>query len=217
MSGQVKPRRYNSPVRAQGAQQTRSRIVAAARELFVENGYPATTIAAVAARAQVAADTIYATFGSKLALLKAVLDVVVGGDEQDVALLDRPGPQAMRAETDQVQQVVMLAAGLTEQLERIAPVDAVLRGAAAVDAEAARLRADVQLRQRREAMRTSVSWIARRGALRAGLSEEDAAAVLWTLASPEVHAMYRQAWGWSPERYHVWLRDTLLQTLLDPA
>jgi AcrR family transcriptional regulator len=197
-----------------GAHQTRSRIVAAARSLFLENGYPATTIAAVARRAEVAPDTVYTTFGGKLALLRAVLDLVVGGDDEDVKVLDRPGPQAMRAEADQRRQVAMLAAGVAVQLDRIAPIDAVLRSAAAVDAGAAELRADIQLRQRREAMRVAVSWIAANGPLRPGLAESDAAAIVWTLTSPEVHALYREGCGWSRERYESWLREALLEALL---
>lgn len=210
----VNTRVYRSPARAAAAQMTRSRIVAAARELFVRDGYPATTIAEVARRAEVAPDTVYAVFGGKLALLKSVMDTVVGGDEQDVALLDRPGPQAMRSEPTQRRQVAMLAAGLAEQLERISPLDAVLRGAATVDAGAAELRADLQLRQRREAMLTCVSWIAARGPLRAGLTEADAGAMVWTLASPEVYAMYTDVWGWSRDRYQAWLLETLLALLL---
>jgi AcrR family transcriptional regulator len=214
MTVEVKPRRYHSPTRTAAARETRSRIVVAASQLFGENGYPATTIAAIARRAEVAPDTVYATFGGKLAVLKATMDVVVGGDEQDVDLLDRAAPQAMRAEIDQRRQIAMFAAGLTRQLERIAPVDAILRGAAAVDPAAAELRADLQLRQRRAAMRTCVSWIAANGPLRAGLTDDDAAAVVWTLTSPEVYAMYRDSWAWSADRYEDWLHETLLDALL---
>lgn len=213
----VKPRSYHSPARSAAARETRARIVASARQLFVENGYPATTIAAVAGRAEVAPDTVYATFGGKLALLRAVLDVVVGGDDEDVKVLDRAGPQAMRAEPDQRRQVAMLAAGVAGQLDRIAPMDAVLRSAAAVDAGAAELRADLQLRQRREAMLTSVSWIAAHGPLRAGLTVPDAAAVVWTLTSPEVHALLRDGCGWSRQRYERWLCEVLLDALLPAA
>lgn len=106
---------------------------------------------------------------------------------------------------------------MAEQLDRIAPIDAVLRSAAAVDADAAELRADLQLRQRREAMCTSVSWIAANGPLRSGLTEQDAVAVVWTMASPEVHALYRDGCGWSRKRYENWLCDALLHTLLPPA
>lgn len=188
--------------------------MAAAHELFLERGFPATTVAAVARRAQVSPDTVYSTFGSKSALLKEVLDVVVGGDDEDVALLDRAGPQAMRAEPDQRTQLAMFAAGVTAQLERVRPVDDILRSAAAVDPVAAELRADVQLRQRRAAMRTIVSWIAEHGPLRNGTSQEEAAAIVWTLTSPEVHVMLRDSSGWSPERYEQWIRETLISSLL---
>lgn len=188
--------------------------MATARELFLERGYPATTIAAVARRAGVSADTIYSVFGSKSTLLKEVLDVVIGGDDAQVALLDRAGPQAVRAEPDQRRQLEMFATGITDQLERVRPMDDILRSAAAVDAVAADLRADLQLRQRRESMRTVVAWIAARGPLRDGLSQEDAAAVVWTLTSSEVHLMLRDTWGWSRGRYAQWLQNTLTATLL---
>ncbi|MBA2577221.1 MAG: TetR/AcrR family transcriptional regulator [Actinomycetota bacterium] len=192
-------------------------MVTGARALFLEHGYPATTIASIARRAGVSPDTVYKAFGSKIALLKEVLDVVVGGDDEDVALLDRPGPQAVRQETDQRRQLAMFAAGMTEQLERFRPMDDVLRSAATVDREAAALRDDMQLRQRRDAMRAVVAWIASNGPLREGLSEEDAAAVVWTLTSSEVHLMLRESWGWPPEQYTVWLRDTLTASLLAAA
>jgi AcrR family transcriptional regulator len=196
------------------ARETRRRVVAAARELFLDQGYAATAIAAVARRAQVSPDTVYSAFGSKVALLKEVLDVVVGGDDERVALLDRTDPQAMRAEPNQRTQLAMFAAGMTAQLERVRPVDDILRSAAAVDPVAAELRADIQLRQRRAAMRTVVSWLAAHGSLRNRMSEEEAAAIVWTLTSPEVHLMLRDTWGWSPQRYEQWLRETLTSSLL---
>jgi AcrR family transcriptional regulator len=207
-------RSYRSPLREAQARETRRRVVSAARDLFLDRGYAATTIAAVARGAEVSADTVYSTFGSKIAVLKAVLDVAVGGDDTDVAILDRPDPQAMRAEPDQRRQVAMFAAGMTAQLERIRPLDDILRGAAAVEPVAADLRTDLQERQRRAAMATVVSWIAAHGPLRDGLSEEEATAVVWTLTSPEVHRMLRETSGWSAQRYEQWLRETLTDGLL---
>ncbi|MGZ4506631.1 MAG: TetR/AcrR family transcriptional regulator [Blastococcus sp.] len=207
-------RAYSSPLRAAQARETRRRVLDAARDLFLEQGYPTTTVATVARRAQVSADTVYSVFGSKAALLKEVLDVVVAGDDEDVAVLQRTDPQAMRAEPDQRRQLAMFAAGMTGQLERIRPMDDVLRSAAAVDPAAAELRADLQLRQRRTAIATVVSWVAANGPLRTGLSQEEATAVTWTLTSPEVHQMLRDTWGWPAERYEQWLRDTLTGSLL---
>ena len=106
-------RGYHSPLRESQARETRRRVIDSARDLFLEQGYPATTIAAVARRAGVSADTIYSTFGSKGALLKEVLDVVIGGDDAPSPLLDRADPQAMRAEPDQRRQLAMFAAGIT--------------------------------------------------------------------------------------------------------
>jgi AcrR family transcriptional regulator len=205
-------RTYTSPLRAAQAQDTRRRVLAAARDLFLAQGYPATTIAAVARRAEVSPDTVYSAFGSKTALLKAVLDVVVAGDDEEIAVLDRADPQAMRAEPDQRIQLAMFAAGMTGQLERLRPMDDVLRSAAAVDAAAAELRADLQQRQRRSAIATVVSWVAAHGPLR--LPEEEATAITWTLTSPEVHHMLRDTWEWPRERYEQWLRDTLTSSLL---
>jgi AcrR family transcriptional regulator len=207
-------RAYTSPLRAAQAQETRRRVVAAARELFLAQGYPATTIAAVAGRAGVAPDTVYSAFGTKVALLKEVLDVAVAGDDADVAVLDRRDPQAMRAEPDQRKQLAMFAAGMTGQLERIRPMDDVLRSAAAVDAAAADLRADLQLRQRRAAISTVISWVSAHGPLRDGLPDDEATAITWTLTSPEVHQMLRDTWGWPRERYEEWLRQTLTRSLL---
>lgn len=212
-----RPRTYHSPLRDAQARDTQRRVVLGARELFLEHGYPATTMVAVARRAGVSVDTVYNVFGSKSALLKAVFDAVIGGDHEDVALLDRPGPQAVRAEPDQRRQLELFAAGITDQLERVRPMDDILRSAAAVDAVAADLRADLHLRQRREAMRAVAGWIAARGPLRHGKPQEDAAAVLWTLTSPEVHLMLRDTWGWPRERYEEWLRGTLISTLLPPG
>jgi AcrR family transcriptional regulator len=212
-----RPRAYRSPLRAAQARETRSRVVHSARELFLEQGYPQTTIAAVAARAGVSPDTIYSTIGSKIALLREVLDVVIGGDDEDVALLDRTGPQAVRAEPDQRRQLTMFATGITDQLERIRPIDDVLRSAAAVDPAAAELRADLQLRQRKSAMAAVVSWVSAHGPLRSGLSAEDAAAIVWTLTSPEVHLLLRDSSDWPRKRFEEWLATTLIASLLPPG
>jgi AcrR family transcriptional regulator len=214
MSGPVKRRAYTSTLRTEKAAATRARILESARTLFADHGYPATTLEQVGQRAGVAADTVLHVFGSKRALLAAVIDVAVGGDDEDVAVLDREGPQAMRRETDQRRQISMLAHGMTEQLERVRPVDDILRSAAAVDPEARALRDDIQLRQRRAAMSQVVTWIAANGALKDGLTVTQATDILWTLTSPEVHQLLRQQCGWAAARYEAWLRDSLESSML---
>ena len=214
MSEPVKRRPYRSTLRAEQAANTRARILASARELFADAGYPQTTLGQVAAAAGVAADTVLHVFGSKKALLRAVLDVVIGGDDAQVRVLDRDEPQAMRRETDQRRQIAMFSAGMTQQLERIRPLDDILRSAAVVDADARELREDIQLRQRREAMTTIALWIAANGDLRFDLGVQDAADIIWTLTSPEVHQLLREHCAWDVEKYQKWLRDVLEQSLL---
>lgn len=210
----VKRRTYTSALRQERAAATRRRVIAAAVRRFLAGGYAGTTIAAVADEAAVAPDTVFHLFGSKRGLLQAAMDTVIGGDDEDVALLDRTDPQAMRAEPDQRRQIAMFAHGMRVQLERVRPVDDMLRSAAATDPDIAGLRADLQLRQRRQAMSAVASWIAARGPLRDHLPVDQAAAVLWTLTSPEVHHMLRVDCGWPPDRYEDWLRTTLERTLL---
>lgn len=207
-------RPYRSSVRGERARDTKRRVTDAATTHFLEFGYSSTSLAAIAGTAGVSLDTVYKTFGSKIGLLKEVLDVGIGGDDVPVPMLERAGPQALREETDQRVQVRMLAVGVTGQLERIRPLDDILRSAAAVDREAAALREDIQVRQRRTAMRTIVGWIAAHGPLRSGLSVNRAAQVVWTLTSPEVHLLMRDTGGWSAPSYRAWLEQAIADGIL---
>jgi AcrR family transcriptional regulator len=212
--GSVKPQRhYESTLRKEQARQTRARILEAAQRLLAERGYATSTMDAVASEAGVAVDTVYSNFGSKRGLLSALMDLRVGGDDQPVELLDRAGPQAVRREPNQKRQIALFAEDVSAISERARPVDDIIRGAAAVDAEIAAYRARMQ-ETRFENMRRFVSWVAANGPLRAGVSESDAAAIVWSLTSPEMHRLLRVVRGWTPERYREWLAQTLTRTLL---
>lgn len=206
-------RRYDSARRKEQARQTRAAILEAAQRLFAERGYASSTIEAIAAEAGVAVDTVYASFGSKRGVLSKLMDVRVGGDDQPVGVLDRPGPQAVRREPDQRRQVATFAADITSIIERARPVDDIIRSAAAVDGEVATMRSRLH-ETRFQNMRQFVAWLAANGPLREGLSEDDAAAIVWSLTSPEMHRLLRVDRGWSPERYTEWLAETVTRTLL---
>ncbi len=213
MSAPVNSRRpYRSPVREERARQTRRSLLDSASRLFIEQGYARTTIRQVAADAGVSEDLVFHLFGTKRGLLKEVMDVGIGGDDEEVALLEREEPRRVREETDQRRQIAMFASSIAGQLARVRPLDDMLRGAASVDAELAALRDDLHLRQRRQAMSAVAGWIAARGPLRQ--SPEGAAALLWTLTSPEVHHMLVEGWGWGHEQYVEWLRVNLEAGLL---
>ena len=210
----VKSKRpYRSTLRQEQASQTRLRILDAAQRLFTDHGYGATTMESIAAEAGVATDTVYASFGTKAGVLHKLLDIRVGGDDSPVRLLDREGPKAVRALPTQKSQVAGFAADITEILERARPVDDIMRGAAAVDPEIAALRGRMQ-QTSYDNIRQFVLWLSAKGPFRGGMSEEEATAHVWTLASPEVHGLLRRERKWTKDRYTAWLADTLSRTLL---
>jgi AcrR family transcriptional regulator len=224
MSRAVNPRRttkpkapskrtYRSALRLEQAQLTRRRVLDAAEELFLTNGFGATTMTALAERAGVATDTIYATLGSKLGVLKALMDVRVAGDDKPAPLLDRLQPTTA-AETDPRRRVEMVATDIAAIHERSRRIDDLLLSAAGDSPEIAALRADIQQRQRLEGIRRAVSAIKGDDELRPGLDELQAADTLWALAGPDVHRLLRAQRGWDAEQYRDWLADSLQRLLL---
>jgi AcrR family transcriptional regulator len=214
MSEEVKPRRrYNSTIRQEQAGETRARILAAARKLFLERGYVATSIETIAKEGGVAAQTVYAVFGNKRTVLARLMDVSVGGDDQPVGVLERREPQRMRNEPDQRTQLRMMAQGIREIVQRAGPIFDVMRGAGAAEPEVAELYARIQ-EERRRNMGRVIGWVAANGPLRDGLTMDDAADIVWTLTSADVHRLLTVDSGWSQERYERWLGDTLIASLL---
>src|SRR5438552_17619522 len=118
MSKPVKSRGYNSPLRREQAARTRQRILDAAGDLFVQQGYGTTSIRQIADAAQVAPDTVYATFGSKARLLTALLDIrlVRGGQ---ASALDRPEMQALRQQRGPRRRVGLFARDYADMSERV--------------------------------------------------------------------------------------------------
>lgn len=215
MDRTVKTRRYDASGRRARAEENRAGILQAAHRLFLERGYARTSIAAVAAAAGVSTDLVYKVFGRKQRLLVEVLNFAVTGEADSPRVLDQQGPQAVRAETDQRRQIAMFAEDIAGRVARARPVDDVMRSAGAVDPALARKRADMH-RTRLSNMRAFVGWLADNGPLRADLAEDDAAAAVWTLTSPDVHRLLVDEVGWEAEHYREWLHRTLEAVLLPP-
>jgi AcrR family transcriptional regulator len=208
-------RRYNNSRRQAQARATRAEVVAAARRLFLARGYPSTTIEAIGEAANVPLATIYRLFGSKRGILSAVLDVTFAGDDEPLALHDRPDARAAAAETDPRR----LLAGYTRVargvLERSGPLQQMLRTAAAADAECADL-LEITRQQRIDGQSRVARALARQGALAEGLTEPDALDIIYTLMSPEVHHILTVERHWNPDKYEQWLARTLAAALLPP-
>jgi AcrR family transcriptional regulator len=206
-------RPYRSQLRQEQAADTRQRIVQAAYGLFVSQGYPGTTIEAIARQAQVAVETVYAAFGNKKALLTRLVQIALLGDEGTTPLFERPGPQAVRREIDPRRQVALFAADMRSIMERVGPLLEVIRAAAQTNDDLAGLLRNL-LDQRLEGMRRFVGFLRSRGPLRRGLSQEAAAETVWALTSPDLHRLLTVDRGWTGERYEAWLSDALQQLLL---
>lgn len=211
MTDAVKPSpRGNPQARTRLA---RTAVVAAARELFAERGYAATTMEALSARASVPPATMYRLFGSKIGVLKTMLDMAAVGDDEPVAFGDRPRAQAMLALEDPRQLLDAFCGMTAATMSRLAPVNLILTGAATTDPEAADLLTE-HVRQRQRGQRRVAARLAELGALSASISERRAADVIHALSSPEVYRLFTVDRGWSGRQFGDWLAATLKQQLL---
>ena len=214
----VKPARrdYSSALRERQAAATRQAVLAAARELFLDQGYGATTIDQVAARAGVSKPTVFTAVGNKQALLVAVRDVALAGDDLPVAVADRAPYQAVVAEPDPYRAIVLMAAHLAELWSRYAGIREVLRGAASSGEPALRDMWDTSQQQRLTAARSFIAALAAKGPLRDGLDAQVAADIMWLHTDPENYRALTVERGWSQEAYQRWLTGTLTAALLPP-
>lgn len=213
MTETVKSSRRPRTRRAEQAEQTRRRILAAATELFTDLGYAATTIDAIAGRADVAVETVYSRFRSKAGLLDAILGPAIAGGEHGRAFSDSPELAEIRACTDQSQQVRLLARWSRTVLQRTAQVHRILQTAAAADPKAADLQqSDRDNRRRGQA--AYIDMLLTNGPLREGLTATEAADTYAVLASPDSFAFLAEQQGWSPEHFEKWLGDNLILLLL---
>lgn len=191
----------------------RRAVVDAARALFLDRGYAGTTVEAISEAAEVPSATIYRLFASKLGILKALLDASIAGDDQPVAVQDRPDVAALFAVSDPVALLTGFAGVTTAINRRTNDVHRVLVSAAGSDPAAAELLGEIQ-QQRSHGQSRIARTLARNGALRTDLRERDAIDIVHAVMSPEVYRLLVVDRGWSPKRYEEWLATTLCQQLL---
>ena len=207
-------RAYRSPLREEGARRTRQVVTAAAADLFTTRGYATTSLADVAARAGVARPTVFATFGSKAALLREVLDQALAGDDEPVAVADRPWfrPVWDAGTADQVLDAY--AAVCTVIAQRAAPVFEVVRRAADTAPEVAEMWAQTR-RNRLAGARMVVDHLREVGGLRSDVDQHRAVDRLWVLNDPAHFAALVGDRGWTVPEYRDWLSAQMKASLLD--
>lgn len=210
MPGPVK-RRYDATRRREGAARTRAAILDAARELFAERGYAATAMTAIADRAGVALDTVYASVGRKPQLARLLIETAISGTDQAVPARQRDYVRAIQAAPDAATKITIYAAAITAIAPRMALVLSIIQQAARDEPGLAVLWAEIA--ERRAAnMRLFVADLAAVAPLR--LDPDQAADIVWATNAAEMYQLLVIQRGWSPRRYEDFLVDTWRRLLL---
>jgi AcrR family transcriptional regulator len=213
----VNPKRtYDSPRRREQAAATRRDILQAAQRLFEEQGYAATTMAAIAGEAGVALKTVYAAFETKGGVLRALWNLLLRGDEADVPVMDRAWYREVLDEPDPERQLRLNARNARAVKVRIAAVLDVIRHAAPLDADIADLWSRIQS-DFYDNQRAIVEALDGKRALRPGLDVTRGADILWTLNHPDVWQLLVGRRGWTAEQWEQWFADTSCAQLLADA
>jgi AcrR family transcriptional regulator len=214
MSERVKSKRpYDSPRRREQAAATRREILAAAQRLFEQQGYAATTMAAIAAEARVALKTVYVAFETKSGVLRALWNLLLRGDEDNAPVAQRQWYRAVLEEPEPERQLRLNARNARAVKERAGTVLGVIRNAAPVDADIAALWRRIQT-DFYDNQRAIVEQLAEKKALRPGLDVTSATDILWTLNHPDVWLLLVGERGWTPEQFERWAGDSVCAQLL---
>jgi AcrR family transcriptional regulator len=207
------PRPYDASSRRESAARNRAAVLAACRELLFRDGYHRMTVRSVAEQAGVSPETIYKAFGGKPGLMKALWDVTLAGDDQPVAIADRPQMHEVRSAADPAEKLRRWARFVTGANQRLAPLHGLL---AQAGPEVTQMLATTQ-QERLTGVRALVTHLADSGLLAAGRDQETAADACWALTGPRLFLDLTTDRGWQPDQYEDWLTRMLTANLLTPA
>lgn len=205
VSGVRRP--YHSRARQRQAEETRRRILEAARELLLTRGYAGTTLDAIAEVAEVSPKTVSADFGSKRGILAELMSPTAFGNRVQTLI------GQLRATSDPLQRVRFVAQMTRQIYESLAPEFELLRGAGAVAPELAILARQIETR-RRENVARLVGYLEERRVLRPDITPDEAVDILWALTSYDVYRMLVGQASWPLDRYEMWLAELLRERLL---
>ena len=189
-------RSYASPLRKAQAATTRRAIIDAASALFIERGYVATSMEAIADAAGVSRATVFTSVGGKKTLLKTAYDVALVGDDEPIPFPLRPASLAVRAEPDPRRFLVGYAGLVVDINGRLAPIYEAVRGAASADPEVRDVFEAIGTERRIGAGNVVRDLVAKGGALRDGLDQEAAADVLWVFIDAGLFHLLVHRRGW---------------------
>ena len=204
-------RRYDSSGRRERARQTRDLITDAARQLFLADGYAATTVAAIAAAAGVSVETIYKSFGGKPGLVRAIVEKGLAG--QGPVPAEQRSDHIRDTEPDPRRILAAWGTFTSEIAPRVAPILMLARDAAASDPEVALALEQISA-ARLERMALNARGLFQAGHLRPEITPGEAADIMWTYSSPELYELLVLRRGWSADRYGRFVGQALIAALL---
>jgi AcrR family transcriptional regulator len=207
-------RSYDSPLRKAQAASTRRAIIDAASTLFIERGYVATSIEAIAEGAGVSRATVFSSVGGKKAILKKAYDVALVGDDEPIPFPLRPASLAVRAEPDPRRFLVGYTGLVVDINIRLAPIYEAVRGAASADPEVRDVFEAIGTERRIGAGNVVRDLVAKGARLREGLDADAAADILWVLIDAGLFHLLVHQRGWAPERFQAWLAESIQRQLL---
>lgn len=211
MSETPAKRAYRSPLREEAARRTRLTVRDAAARLFVRDGYVSTTVKRIAEEANVAVRTVFTVFpDGKAQMFREALDAAVVDDRTPTPPVRRPSDRRAAPADLVVDNIVAYGAAMLERAGGLLMTSVESSGA---DPDMRRFAAD-DARATADNARTIAEGLHHNGWLRDDVSIDHAADVLYTLSSPQVHALLRRDCAWDLDRYRTWLADTLRTTLL---
>lgn len=195
------------------ARLTRQRLIQAAHQEFLDNGFHGATMAAIARRAGVAGQTVYFVFHTKAELISAVIDAAVMGENPPTIPQNTDWWAAMHAAKDADQVLRHFVRGAGPLLARAAPISEVLRAAALTDPEV-RTIFDRHDHLQVTGYRQVVDLAASKGALRPDLTPETATDLLLTLCGDSTYVQLTTQRGWTHDQVIGWLADATPRLLL---
>jgi len=200
-------RTKNRAARAEKSRETRRRIIAAATGLFVRDGYLQTTMADIARAAGVSVQTLYLSFGSKVAVVSAALDMTIVGDDEPVPVLERPWFQQLRAEPGAAAALDIFLDTATEIVMRVYPLYTAVVHASA-DPELAEVRDGIKSRRfaSHEAVMRELTG---KTGFNSQLSVERATEIAYALTSEEVYGLLVAERGWPVPDWTDWIRRSV--------
>ena len=207
--------KYSSPLRTSQAQANRASILSAAYDLFVAQGFGATTIDQIASAAGVSKPTIFSAVGNKATVFKAVRDTTMAGDDSPESISQRPSADRIRNASDFPSAVQALTLHIIGVVRRASGIQEVLRGAAANGDREMKMLWEESEKERRVGAELLLSLLIKKAPL--AIPRERAIDILGLLMTPDNYQRLVVQCGWTDLAFRKWLGEAVITQLFAGA